>query len=244
MTSSDEPIHSVQAAFDELRHVSEETPCPYLPGRMARTEAFWMDHLDAHMYESLLARGFRRSGRVVYRPRCRHCAACRQLRIPVASFTPSRSMRRVRRRNQDVQVEVGEPVATKEKHALYCRYLDGQHDGTMSRSFESFRDFMYDSPLKTMEIQYRLGNRLVGVSIVDDLFEAWSSVYMYFDPDYANRSLGTFSILWEVQRCREEGRRHYYLGFHVANSKTMAYKARFRPNEVLVADHRWVSFER
>ena len=153
-------------------------------------------------------------------------------------------MRRVRRRNQDVHVEIGEPVATEEKHALSCRYLDGQHDDTMSRSFESFRDFMYDSPLNTMEIQYKLGNRLIGVSIVDDLVDAWSSVYMYFDPDYAHRSLGTFSILWEVQRCREEGRFHYYLGFHVANSKTMAYKARFRPNEVLVADHRWVSFER
>jgi arginine-tRNA-protein transferase len=238
---ANEVITSAQADYDTLRSVSPEHPCPYLPDRQARSEVYRADHLDGAMYERLLAKGFRRSGRVVYRPRCRGCRECRQLRVPVQQFTPTRSMQRVRRRNADVAVEVGLPVATEEKFSLYARYLDAQHDGTMGRSFESFSEFLYDSPLETLEFEYRFGERVIGVSIADRSPNGLSSVYMYFDPDLAPRSLGTFSVLWEIDYCRREGLPYYYLGFFVAGSPTMAYKSRFRPNEILVGEDRWVS---
>lgn len=78
-----EPISSPQAEYDSLRYVSAETPCPYLDARMFRAESYSTDHLDGALYERLLARGFRRSGRVLYRPRCRGCQECRQLRVLV-----------------------------------------------------------------------------------------------------------------------------------------------------------------
>ena len=242
MRSNEESITSRQADHDELRHVSEETPCPYLEGRHSRSEAYQVDVLDGLLYEQLLARGFRRSGRVVYRPRCRACCECRSIRIPTDLFLPSRSMRRIQRRNADVRVEVQAPVSTDEKFELFCRYLDAQHDETMVRDFDSYREFLYDSPIKTVEFEYRLGDRLIAVGLADQWSGGLSSVYAYFDPRMADRSLGTFSVLWEVDYCRRNGLPYYYLGYYVAESGKMAYKSRFRPNEVLVADNRWVMF--
>ncbi len=237
----DSLISSPQADYDALRHVSPERPCPYLPGRLARSEAYWVDQLDGPMYQKLLGRGFRRSGNIVYRPRCRGCRECRQLRVPVAEFYPSRSQRRVWRRNADLRVEWNPPSPTDEKYELFRRYLDHQHDGSMSRDYDSFVEFLVDTPMKTYEYNYRLDGRLVGVSIGDRLPTGLSSVYMYFDPEFRDRSLGTFSILWEIDYCRREALAYYYLGFYVAGSETMSYKAHFAPHEILVGRDRWVT---
>lgn len=234
-------ISSPQAEYDCLRNVSPERPCPYLANRLARSEVYWADRLTGALYESLLARGFRRSGRVVYRPRCRNCEECRQLRVLVNRFRPSRSMRRVLRHNADVRIESGRVAPTREKHALYAAYLDGQHDGSMSRDYHTFAEFLYDSPMRTIEFCYYLGQRLIGVSVLDKCPKGLSSVYMYYDPAVRERSLGTFSVLHEIEHCRAHRLPYYYLGYHVAGSKTMDYKSRFRPAEVLVAENRWIA---
>jgi len=163
------------------------------------------------------------------------------MRVLVNRFAWTRSMRRVLRRNADVRVEAGVATPSEEKHALYVAYLDKQHDGSMSRTYEAFAEFLYDSPLRTLEICYYLGERLVGVSVLDKCPKGLSSVYMYYDPAFRERSLGTFSILREIEFSRAQRLPYYYLGYHVAGSKTMDYKARFRPAEVLVADDRWIA---
>ncbi len=238
--SGEQIVSSPQGEFDTLRYVSAEVPCPYLPALQSRHEAFYVASIEAGPYERLLTKGFRRSGRILYRPRCRTCGECRSIRIPAGSLTLTRSQRRVLRRNLDVHVEVGEPSPTTEKFELFCRYLDAQHDETMTRAYESFCDFLYDSPIETCEFCYYLGQRLIGVGLADRWDGGLSSVYMYFDPEFSGRSLGTFSVLWEVDYCRREGHQYYYLGYYVAGSPKMAYKCRFRPNEVLVGEDRWV----
>lgn len=242
MKAGDRTIPSALDEFDRLRYVAPEMACPYLPGKLSRSEAYVVEHLDPPLYERLLKRGFRRSGYVVYRPRCRACRECLSLRVLVERFQPSRGMRRTWRRNRDVRVDVEEPRASDEKFDLFTRYLEFQHDGTMDRSYACFNDFLYRSPTEAREFCYRLGTRLVGVSLADCCPAGLSSVYMYFDPQFARRSLGTFSVLWEVAFCRDIGVPYYYLGYYVAGSPKMAYKARFRPNEVLVGDDRWVAF--
>lgn len=225
--------------------VTEGGDCPYLPGREARSEGFFVsESIDGAVYRALMDCGFRRSGSVFYRPRCETCNLCIPIRIPTATFRPTRSQRRVVRRNADVHVTIGQPTPTDEKHALYARYLDAQHDGTMSTEREAFENFLYDSPVPGLEICYHIGRRLVGVSLVDELPGAWSSVYMYFDPEVSRRSLGTFSAVWEIEHCRSAGIPYYYLGFYVPGSRTMEYKARFQPAEILDEPARWRPFDR
>jgi arginine-tRNA-protein transferase len=148
-------------------------------------------------------------------------------------------MRRVWRRNGDLSVAVGPPRPTLEKWRLYRRYLENQHDGAMSGTAEEFARFLYATPVRTEEIVYSLGERIVGVSIADRGPSSLSSVYMFFDPEHRRRGLGSYSILWEIDYCRRIGIPYYYLGYYVADSPTMKYKGRFRPCHLLSDQRRW-----
>jgi arginine-tRNA-protein transferase len=216
-------------------------PCPYLPGRRAKNRAFWADRFSCELYQRLMDRGFRRSGSLFYQPACVGCSECKALRIPVAGFKPSRSQRRVWRRNADLAVTVGRPVFSEEKHRLYVRYLTYQHDGLMGQTEDDARRFLYESPVESLEFCYRLNGRLVAAGIADISAKALSSVYLMFDPAEARRSLGTYSALWEIQWCLDRGIPYYYLGFYVRDCRKMNYKACFRPCQLLGKDGRWRS---
>jgi arginine-tRNA-protein transferase len=220
--------------------VSGEHACNYRPGQMACNEFFAASELPPAMYEAFIDRGFRRSGTCIYRPVCSDCNACRSLRVNVTEFQPSKSMRRINRRNDDVTMTHGPPTPTDQKYDLFRKYLDTQHDGTMSDSWETYEDFLYTSCVPTVEFEYRIGRRLIGVSIADKCTGGISSVYMFFDPAERRRGLGTFSILREIEFCRQRDLPWYYLGYHVADCGKMAYKARFKPHDLLDDGHRWV----
>jgi len=213
--------------------------CPYLADREARVCGFVAETLDAELYHRLMDRGFRRSGTFFYRPACEGCRECVPMRVPVGEFRRSRNQERVWRKNGDLRVEVTTPVCTREKWELYARYLKHQHDGTMSDAFEDFERFLYQPCVSTVEFVYRLGRRLIGVSLADRSENSLSSVYCFFDPEHRARSVGTFSALWEIEYAREQGMDHYYLGYFVRACASMNYKARFRPNEVLRDYEHW-----
>lgn len=218
---------------------SPPSPCPYLPGRDSRLVALRPEKLTAPLYRLFLDLNFRRLGSVVYRPACDGCRECRQLRVDVARFRPTRAQRRCQARNADVVATAGPPEATREKHELYHRYLETRHDGQMSGSWEEFRDFLHESLPFTGEVVFRAGDRLVGAGIYDRGPEAVSAVYFYFDPDLASRSPGTLNVLWLVEECRRLGVPWLYLGYYVAGSPSMDYKARFVPHQILGEGGEW-----
>src|SRR3990170_3633115 len=123
--------------------------CPYLPDRQATYSAFAASRLHPEVYHELMDRGFRRSGTVFYQDRCHGCAECRPIRVPVDRFRPSRSQRRIWRKNRDLTVRVGRPVYTAAKWRLFREYQEHQHDGTMVRTVDDFRSFLYASPVNT-----------------------------------------------------------------------------------------------
>jgi len=213
--------------------------CPYLPGRVILLDYLRFSHLAPEAYQRLMDHGFRRSGRLVYRPCCPSCRECRALRVPVAAFQPSRSQRRTLRRNADLRVVSGPPKFEPRKIDLYNRYLREMHDGAMSGTPDELRWFLYDSPTDTLEMCYWLGERLVGVGIVDRTPTALSSVYFFFDPAERRRSLGTFSALREIEECRRQGLPYWYAGYYIRDCAKMNYKANFRPFELLAPDGTW-----
>lgn len=222
--------------------LTEAFPCPYLPGRLSQSEVYAADGLTPDMYETLMTLGFRRSGRIVYRPVCADCSECRQLRVPVATFRRSKSMRRVWRRNVDVSVSIQKPEPDEARYQLFRRYLNHQHDGTMARTYQAFTNFLYDSPMESVEFTYHVGDRMVAVSIADNCEDGISSVYVYFDPEFRERSLGVFSALWEIDYCVRENLSYYYLGFYIESCPAMNYKAKYAPNEV-ADEGRWIRFK-
>jgi arginine-tRNA-protein transferase len=136
-------------------------------------------------------------------------------------------------------MEVGEPRVDQEKERLYADYLAVRHDGQMDGSPDELRDFLYTSNLDTIEVVYRLGERIVAVGIADVEPLAMSAVYCYFAPGLESRSLGVFNVLSLLEECQKRGLPHLYLGYYVAGSPRMSYKASFRPCEQLGPDGRW-----
>jgi len=215
-------------------------PCPYLPGRTAIDRAFWAEEIPGELYRQFMDASFRRSGKVVYQPICHGCRKCVQIRVPVDRFTPSKSQRRCWRKNSDVLVEISEPVVTAEKFRVYQAYSSKWHEAPLKETDESFRMFLYDSPVHTLEFAYRdVAGKLLGVGICDVDSESLSSVYFYFDPAEARRGLGTYAALYELEYAKLNSLAYYYLGYWVDGCRTMEYKANYRPHELLGTDGRW-----
>lgn len=217
--------------------------CAYFRDERSSCTAFSLPgRLSGEDYESAMNIGMRRSGTVVYRPLCEGCRRCQPLRVPVANFRPSRSMKRVRKKCEGLfRIEVTRPVLDQERLDLYRRYQQGQHgDHAQSADEKSYRRFLIETVTDTIELDWRdQSGKLVGVGILDITPNALSSVYFYWDPDLAKYSLGTFSALVELDLCEEWDKEFYYLGYLVAGSATMSYKADFPAAEVWDG-HDWV----
>ena len=216
---------------------TEPSPCPYLAGRLERrlVTALGGDDPD-RLHDRLLRAGFRRSQGYAYRPACAGCQACVPVRIPVAQFAFRRRWRRILRDNADLAASERRAVATPEQYALFRRYLDGRHaaSGMAEMTWAEFRAMIEDSPVDTRVIEWRRPDRsLIAASLTDRCRSGLSGVYKFFEPDDARRSLGSLIILWHVEHAARLGLPYVYLGYWIACSPKMAYKARFHPLEQL-----------
>jgi arginine-tRNA-protein transferase len=212
-------------------------PCPYLPGRVERKLITELAGPEAVSFYNALSRaGFRRSHHLAYRPACAGCAACVPVRIPVADFVASRSLRRIERSNRALAIRVAESQATLEHYRLFVRYQRSRHGKSdmASMTFGDFRAMIEDSPVISRLVELRDGERgLLGTCLVDVLDDGLSAVYSFFDPEEPRRSLGTYLIMALVGESLRRGLPYAYLGYWIAESRKMSYKARFRPLEGL-----------
>lgn len=216
--------------------------CPYLENRLERRLVVSLeDEAAVDSHDRLVLAGFRRSQNYAYRPTCPGCNACVPIRIPVDRFVLTRSWRRTLRHNADLQASERPSKATEEQFALFERYLSSRHaDGGMANmGWNEYRAMVEDSPKNSLMVEWRHADeRLAGVSITDRFKSGLSGVYKFFDPEEARRSLGTLIILWHVQRASELGLPYVYLGYWIAGSPKMDYKARFHPLEQFTS-HGW-----
>ncbi len=225
-----------------LRIIESPRECSYLPGETASLEYRILHGIDETQYAELLARGWRRFGTHFFRPACANCVKCRSIRIDVDAFVPDKSQRRCERRNEAIRVELGRPTVTQGHLDLYNAYhasmqtQKGWKDRLTDKA-EYSQSFLHGDWLFAHELRYFRGREMVGVSLIDIVPHATSSIYFYHAPDWRPDSPGTFSLLQEIALAQQLGKRHLYLGYWIPENRSMAYKASFRPHELLTSYH-------
>ena len=221
--------------------------CPYLEDEMERKIFTYLVGEDAPRLNNLLSvGGFRRSQTIAYRPACEGCKACISVRVVAPLFSFSRNQSRVMKRNNDLIGIMKDPVATAEQYALFQRYLLARHDegGMVDMSMGDYVSMIEETHIDTRIIEYRRRDpdsgitgssegELIALALTDYIDGALSMVYSFYNPDFSQRSLGTYVILDHIRRAIIEGLDHVYLGYWVRNSQKMAYKVRFKPMEFL-----------
>lgn len=228
-------------------YITAPSPCPYLDGRYEKKVFTHLMGENADALNNALTQvGFRRSQNIAYRPACDDCAACRSVRILTGQFEETKSFRRTQRANSDLVRSKTLPKATEEQFSLLRTYLDHRHrDGGMSdMTVLDYVSMVEDTTVETEVIEYRERGKpnsgepgtLRAVALSDHLEDGLSMVYSFFDPEFESRGLGTFMILDHIREALRLGLPYVYLGYWVAGSRKMAYKARFRPLEGLEGD--------
>ncbi len=227
--------------------MSQEHDCSYLTEQAART--LFLDpavRVNPQLYQLLIDRGFRRSGRYLYQPACPYCEACISLRIPVVDFTPNRSQRRNWKANRENLEIISQPAVFSPAHfELYKQYQSARHtDGAMACSEpEQYMQFLSCDWADTRFYEFHLNHKLVAVVVTDYLPRGLSSIYTFFDPDLSSRGLGVYALLWQIQHALELGKQWVYPGFWVEGSNKMNYKSAYRPLEAWNGKG-WQRFER
>ena len=216
---------------------TELAPCPYLPGRLERRLVTLLEGPDPdRLHDRLMQAGFRRSQGLAYRPACPGCTACVPVPHPGRAVSSDPGLAPDLAQNADLVAAERRPVATREQFALFQRYLASRHgeSGMAAMAWADFCAMIDDSPVDSRLVEWRRPDgSLIAASLTD-------------------RSPSGLSGRLQVLRSRREpalarqpdhplarepraelGLPYAYLGYWIAHSPKMAYKARFQPLEQL-----------
>ena len=137
-----------------------------------------------------------------------------------------------------IRAELHTAFATAELVDLFNRYHRFMHVHRgwplQEVTLESYyRDFVAGGVESGKQWLYFNEEKLVGVALMDEVPNAISLVYCFYDPAWRGQSPGTFSILNQLRYAKERGLRYAYFGYWVSGCQSLSYKSHFRPHEIL-----------
>ena len=212
--------------------------CAYIKGNQVRMNYKYVAQASKTFATAVIARGWRRFGKYFFHPVCKDCHECKSIRIDALDYHYTKSQRKAIRRNAETEVIVQKPTLTQAHLKLYNKYHQFKHekDQWQHRNIsqrEYNENFVEGAHEFGKEVLYIKDDKLIGVDLIDILDDGISSIYFYYDPDYASLSLGTYSLLYQIKLANILELPWIYLGYWVEGCKAFAYKPKFQPQEIL-----------
>jgi arginine-tRNA-protein transferase len=212
--------------------------CAYIPDKTVRMNYKHIEEATQSYNTALIHRGWRRFGSYYFHPICNGCNECKSLRIDVNNFKLSKSQKKSIKRNKETEIIIQKPSLTQAHIDLYNKYHhfkhhkdDWSHRNISPREYKE--NFVEGAHNFGKEVLFFRDNKIVGVDLIDILDDGISSIYFYYDPDYPRLSLGTYSLLYQVELAKVLELPWVYLGYWVDGCKAFAYKPNFQPQEIL-----------
>ena len=208
---------------------------------MELDDGFICDSVPAEAMDRLWASGWRHFGRYFFRYSSQQASSgelqkVTPLRIRLCAWEPTKSQRRILRRNADLRIEVVPVQVDGEVRAMFERHRRRFRENVP----EGLENFLGEEPERgpcvCLAVHVFEGERRIAVSFLDVGRLAGSSVYALFEPEEARRSLGIFTMLQEIAFCRDAGFEFLYPGYATQESSAYDYKKQFRAME-------WLAFE-
>jgi len=212
--------------------------CAYLPNKSVRMSYKYIENATQAYNTALINRGWRRFGCYYFHPICNGCNECKSIRINVNDFELRKSQKKSIKRNKGTEIIIQKPTLSQAHIDLYNKYhaFKHQQDDWTHRNIsprEYKENFVEGAHNFGKEVLYMLDGKLIGVDLIDILDDGVSSIYFYYDPDYPSLSLGTYSLLYQVELAKILKLPWIYLGYWVDGCKAFAYKPKFQPQEIL-----------
>ncbi|MEA1982713.1 MAG: arginyltransferase [Campylobacterota bacterium] len=217
-----------------LKEFSLNDKCSYLKDKSQTTHYKIINNCDSTTCQELIERGYRRFGRMYFRPICADCNECQSIKIDVDNYHFSKSARRIIKKASHLEVYIQIPSLTKEHLTLFEKYHLFMHhkkswdynETTADHYYNSFvvghQDFGY-------EVLYFDEGKLIAVDLIDILEDGISSIYFYYDPNYSHLSLGKYSLYNQIKFAKEKNKKWIYLGYYVEDCPSLSYKAQYKP---------------
>lgn len=217
-----------------LKEFSLNDKCSYIKDREQVTHYKVIENCSAQNCQDLIERGYRRFGKMYFRPICGDCNECQSIKIDVNSFKFSKSQRRIIKKAQHIKSYVQTPTLSQAHLDLFEKYhlfmkdkKDWSYNETTAEHY--YQSFVTGHNEFGYEVLYFDEDKLIGVDLIDILEDGISSIYFYYDPDYSNYSLGKLSLYNQIKFASRSSKKWIYLGYYVQECPSLSYKSEYKP---------------
>jgi len=217
-----------------LKEFFLEDKCSYLQNKEQTTHYKIIHNCSKESCQNLIERGYRRFGKMYFRPICPTCDECKSIKIDVENFEFSKSAKRILKKSKDFKSYIQRPSVTHEHINLFEKYhlhmknkKEWDYSPTNAENYynsfvSGYNDFGY-------EVLYYFEEKLVAVDLIDILEDGISSIYFYYDPDFSSYSLGKLSLYKQIEYAKNSEKKWIYLGYYVKDCNSLSYKAEYKP---------------
>lgn len=217
-----------------LKEFSLEDKCSYLKDKKQIMHYKIIGNCNIKSCSDFIERGFRRFGKMYFRPICEGCDECKSIKIDVNNFTFTKSARRVIKKASGIKNYIQKPSMTQEHLALfekYHKYMNIKKNWEYSETTAEhyYNSFVVGHEEFGYEVLYYDDDKLIGIDLIDILEDGISSIYFYYDPDYSHLSLGKYSLYNQIKFALKSDKKWIYLGYYVKDCPSLSYKSEYKP---------------
>ena len=218
-------------------YLSNTENCSYVDNKKERKIFTIMDNPNnADEYESLIKFGFRRSHNILYNQVCDSCNLCKSIRINCVNFNPSKSQKRVIKKNYGIYEKKLKARPSLKQFELFKKYLKFKHDKSEMNemNYYDYKKMMEAPGIATKIYEYYYEKKLVACVISDFLDDSISMVYSFYSEEILKNSIGKYMILDHLELAKNLNKNYVYLGYWVEGCNKMDYKSKFNSSQVLM----------